>query len=376
MVVVENHSGFQIDKLLGTAKRENNNKRKNLFVNYYQGKHFPAKGSESLMLFKRLEERIILPDDKPVMIIGFAETATAIAAAVASNMGENCTFIHTSREKISSELCVADFSEEHSHASEQYLFSADKMKIFNGIRHIVFVEDEITTGKTILNFINVLRKIVEPECRFYAAAIVNGMNKDSLETYKSMGIGLFWLVKIENSIEDMNRKLNISANEDLKPLNRVRNVFRYSLDGMINPRLGCKTANYILACKTFAEEVIGHLKELDIDVQAIDVIGTEEFMYPAIYLADKLEKDGYKAMSHSTTRSPIIPSDSIGYPLKKRCRLHSVYEYGRVTYLYNIYKCDAVIILTDADNGGENAIDELVEMLDTPNVIIVSWRNR
>ncbi len=376
MVVTENHSGLQINELLGTAKRENNKKRKNLFVNYYQGKHFPAKGSEALQIFRKLAERIILPDDKPVMIIGFAETATAIAASVASNVGNNCTFIHTSREKISSELCVADFSEEHSHASKQYLFSSDKEEIFKGVRHIVFVEDEITTGKTILNFVNVLKKIVEPGCRFYAAAIVNGMNDASLETYRSLDIGLFWLVKIEDSIEYMNRELDISSNEDMKPFNRVRNVFRYDFDGIINPRLGCKIEDYMPACKSFAEEIIGHLKELDIEAKTIDVIGTEEFMYPAIYLAEKLEKIGYIALSHSTTRSPIIPSDSFGYPLKNRYRFHSMYEYDRVTYLYNLYKCDAALILTDADNGGEAAMDELVGMLDTPNVIIVSWRNR
>lgn len=376
MIVTENHSGLQINELIGIAKRENNKKRKNLLVNYYQGKHFPAKGSEALQIFKKLAERIILPDDKPVMIIGFAETATAIAAAVASNIRNNCIFIHTSREKISSELCVADFSEEHSHASEQYLFSSNKKEIFKGVKHIVFVEDEITTGKTIINFVNVLKKLVETDCRFYAAAIVNGMDDTSLKNYRSLDISLFWLVKIENSIEDMNCELGISSNEDVKAFGRVRNVFRYDFDGNINPRLGCKTEDYMLACKLFAEEIIGHLKELDIEAKTIDVIGTEEFMYPAIYLTDNLEKIGYIALSHSTTRSPIIPSDSIGYPLKNRCRLHSMYEYDRVTYLYNLYKCDAAIILTDAENGNEAAMNELVGMLDTPNVIIVSWRNR
>ena len=376
MVVIENQSGFHIDKLLGIAKRENNKKRKNLFVNYYQGKHFPAKGSESLKLFKKLADRLIFSDDDPVMIIGFAETATAIAAEVAANIGKSCIYIHTSREKISAELCVADFSEEHSHASEQYLFSANKLDIFKGIKHIIFVEDEITTGKTIINFVNVLKKTVDQECRFYAASIVNGMSESALDIYNKIGIGLFWLVKIENSIDDMNRDFEIKINDDVKPLNRARNVFRFDVEEMINPRLGCKITDYMTSCSIFAEQVLNHLKKLGTNVKTVDVIGTEEFMYPALYVADRFEKCGFKALSHSTTRSPIIPSNSNGYPLKKRCRLHSVYEYDRVTYLYNLYSCDVAIILTDAENVEETAIDELVSMLDTSNVMIVSWRNK
>ena len=108
--------------------------------------------------------------------------------------------------------------------------------------------------------------------------------------------------------------------------------------------------------------------------RTVDVIGTEEFMFPAVLLAKKLEENGFKATSHSTTRSPIVPSDSQGYPLNSRCRLHSLYDYERTTFLYNLYECDAVILITDAETEGNAALNELVEFLKASEIIIVSWR--
>lgn len=372
MIVTENNSGIHIDKLVGMARRENNKKRKNLMVNYLQGKHVPVSGKASLELFERLANQIRLPDNDGIMVIGFAETATAVGAAVSASLGG--IYIHTSRENIPMEFCVADFSEEHSHASEQYLFSENGEEIFSGIKHIVFVEDELTTGKTILNIVGILKEKVSPECRFYAASLVNGLSAENLREYDSRGIGLFWLVKIENSIEDMNSELDIFPEEDMKPVNRERNIEKIHVSGMVNPRLGCKISDYLNSCKEMTEAVCSEIKTRLGNFRTADVIGTEEFMFPAILLAKKLEENGFEATSHSTTRSPIVPSDSENYPLNTRCKLHSLYDYERTTFLYNLYECDAVILITDAETEGNSALKELTEFLKTSQVIIVNWR--
>lgn len=374
MIVTENYSGVQIDDLIGMAQRENNNKRKNLIVNYLQGKHIPVSASKSLKLFELLAQRIRISGQGITMVIGFAETATAIGAAVAAHIGGECIYIHTSREKISHELCIADFSEEHSHASEQFLFSSDGADILSGIKHIIFAEDELTTGKTILNIIDILKNIAEPDCRFYAASIINGMNHENYNEYRLREIELFWLVRLDDSITDMNREMNIARLDDIQPSYRTRRVHRITANGMVDPRLGCRIENYLDACECLCDEIICYLGKLFTNVSTVDVIGTEEFMFPAIKLAYELEKDGFTVTSHSTTRSPIVPSESEGYPISSRCRLHSLYDHDRTTYLYNLYECDAVILLTDADDPGNNAADEISEVLKTSEILIVTWR--
>lgn len=372
MIVTENRSGTEINRLIGTAQRENNKKRKNLIVNYLQGKHVPVSASASLELFARLAEQIDLQSGDGVMVIGFAETATAIGAAVSASLGG--IYIHTSRENIPYEFCVADFREEHSHASEQFLFSSRGAEIFSSVKHIVFVEDELTTGKTILNIVRILKEKVDSGCRFYAASIINGMSRENLDEYKARDIGLFWLVKIDDSIDEMNRELAVSPAEDMKPVQRQRNVSRININGMVDPRLGCDIREYISACRSMTEEVMGMVLSSLAGLRTVDVIGTEEFMYPALALAEGLEQKGFTVTSHSATRSPIVPSEAEGYPLTSRCRLHSLYDYDRTTYLYNLYECDAVILITDADMQDDTSLNEIIAMMKTSEVIIVTWR--
>ncbi|MGN1416682.1 MAG: phosphoribosyltransferase domain-containing protein [Oscillospiraceae bacterium] len=374
MTETENLSGYELNELTGLAVREKNTKRKNLIVNNFQAKHVPAVPSQTLRLFDRLANQIRLcPSDGKVMVIGFAETATAIAAAISAHIGD-CVFMHTSRENIPSEYCVADFSEEHSHASEQYLFSESGADIFRGVSHIIFAEDELTTGKTILNLINVLRPKTDPDCRFSAASIINGMSGQNLNEFAKRGIDVYRLVQLENSIEDMNKELNISPLPDHGENKVCKSVRESIIQGKIDPRLGCSDAEYESAVQTLIKSFFNKFSEELSDSMSIDVIGTEECMYPAIKLAEALEKKGHDVRSHSTTRSPIVPSASADYPLYERYKLHSFYNGKRTTYLYNLYPCDMTILVTDPENIGPKARSDIFTIVKSEKLIILNWR--
>ena len=56
------------------------------------------------------------------------------------------------------------------------------------------------------------------------------------------------------------------------------------------------------------------------------MLGTEEFMYPALFVGSKLEETGCLVRCHATTRSPIEVSDEEAYPLHARYELRSLYE--------------------------------------------------
>ena len=75
------------------------------------------------------------------------------------------------------------------------------------------------------------------------------------------------------------------------------------------------------------------------------MIGTEEFMFPALYIGRKMEKEGAEVRCHSTTRSPIAVSLEKEYPLHSRYELKSLYDpdsiYQRfLTLLYFRGICD------------------------------------
>ena len=110
---------YQESELVRIAKRENNSKRSYLVVNPLQGKHMAADPGAALALFRALADTVKQScQGKRTLVIGFAETATAIGAAVAVELG--AYYLQTTREHIEGAGYLY-FSEEHSHASQQKL---------------------------------------------------------------------------------------------------------------------------------------------------------------------------------------------------------------------------------------------------------------
>ena len=77
----------RIEEIIKIAKRDNNTKRNFLLVNSLQGKHIPTSPKETFNLFEKLNKKnMALLKEKNILIIGFSETATAIATSYAVNL--------------------------------------------------------------------------------------------------------------------------------------------------------------------------------------------------------------------------------------------------------------------------------------------------
>lgn len=347
MNITENNTGKAPEEIFSLAARENNTKRGGLIVNLLQAKHVPAPPRETLALFDRLGETVKrgIKETSGIMVIGFAETATAIGARLAAGIGGDCIFITTTREHFPEKMRIALFSEEHSHAGEQNLYSDKGRDIFKNISHIIFAEDELTTGKTILNFIDALKDTVS--CKFSAASVLNGMTEEKLEKFRSGGVELFWLAKTENSEEELKKQQNIRGGEDMFFDIKAQTVINVSvLPAYTDPRLGVSADFYERFCEKAAADIYNRIKG-ELRGRTADIIGTEECMYPALKLGEYLESRGFEVKSHSTTRSPIVPSKEKGYPLFSRYKTESLYDSARQTYIYNLYDCDNRIVITD-----------------------------
>lgn len=359
---------------VGVAKRENNNKRKYLVVNRFQGKHVPATPSKTLEMFDCLAEKVIKEyKNEKVLLIGFAETATAIGARLAVKTGFG--YIQTTRENIDSTEYLY-FTESHSHATEQKLVKTDLDKILDKTDRIIFIEDEITTGNTILKIIQIIKNMYSGKLRFSVASILNGMDKESVSKYDSLNITMNYLLKTDHSNYEQIADKYIGDGK-YYPVFREEgniNIKEYEVNGYINARRLTYGDTYKNAC----EFLYSRIKEqINIDKKGtMLVIGTEEFMYPAIYAAYMFEKSGFTVKCHSTTRSPIEVSKEEEYPLHTRFELYSVYDDNRRTFIYDLDKYDKIIVITDSSNKSVKGINSLINAIlkcGNTDITLIRW---
>ncbi len=354
-------------ELLKIAKRYNNNKRSYLLVNPLQAKHLPVSPTASLKMIEELGTKLHEKYSNARLVIGFAETATAIGAGIAS-MFEECIYIHTTRESISEVEEWIYFSEEHSHAVEQKL-CADKLhEIIKNTETIIFVDDELSTGKTLINIVERLRNHF-PEAKdkqVVIATIINRVSDENVALLASFNITCEQLLKLDNidysvQANDYLATAPIEPLSNLAELNDIQVKYIIPSFDFLNPRLGLNSKQYRRSCREIAKSIISNLSSDALANKDILVLGTEEFMYPAIVLGMSIEEQftNSSVVSHSTTRSPISICSDEDYPIKNGYHIHSFYEADRDTYLYNIDSYDTVILITDSKNIPQKALADI-----------------
>lgn len=356
--------------ILRLGKRHNNKKRTYLLVNPLQSKHIPASPSESLGMMKVLGEKVAEKYPNAKLVIGFAETATAIGAAVASCLTDECIYIHTTREEIEGVSDWVEFNEEHSHAVEQKLYAGDLGKYVSNTSEIILVDDELSTGKTLINITHQLREKCSElkDKKIIAASIINRLTEANINRLLSEGIECEYLVKLpETDYTDAVKNIEISSPTDFinKESNYI-NINEITLsEGFLNPRLGLSVNEYNHSCKSMAIKIFSEIGSKLCKSDNVLVLGTEEFMYPTIMTALEIESQSVvnSVRCHSTTRSPIGVNNSEDYPIKEGYKIPSFYDDIRETYIYNLDKYDKVIIITDSCSDSPKAVTKLAAAL-------------
>ncbi len=341
---------YSENDVLRVAKRYNNNKRKYLLVNPLQGKHMSVKPSQALEMMNALADKVAQSNVKTKLVIGFAETATAIGAVCAKKFGNNCIYLTTTREDITDYI---EFKEEHSHAPGQKLYTKNLNRYINDTNDIVIAEDEISTGNTIKNIITKIRSkfAYARSKRFVVASIINRLTDEKIEEFKQENIEFIYLVRIENrDFEEECKGLRITEPKkpDLKNVPNMR--FIYISKTELDARKGIEVGKYNNFWDSEIKRLYNDIVSFLPNSGKILVLGTEEYMIEPLYLAEKIESSGnYDVYFHATTRSPIGISSRENYPINSGYSLHSFYDVDRKTYIYNIASYDAVIVMTDSD---------------------------
>ncbi|GAA3235413.1 hypothetical protein GCM10017691_32740 [Pseudonocardia petroleophila] len=264
------------------------------------------------------------------LVLGYAETATALGHCVAEAL--QCDHLHSTRRPVAGFATAGGFSEEHSHATEHLLLPADP-DLLRGDRPLVLVDDELSTGRTVLNTITALHA-AHPRERYVVATLVDARPDDALlGGVAALGarLDVVALCRAEVTVpaDVHERAAEVRAgladgsqwggstptgSEQSHPAAPVRLAECGWPDGLpVGGRHG------------FLAE---HHRALDAALPALArslgakpgentlVLGTEELMALPLRLAQTLADAGCAVRFSTTTRSPAVVVDEPGYALR------------------------------------------------------------
>ncbi|MFN2746530.1 MULTISPECIES: phosphoribosyltransferase family protein [Bacillus] len=303
------------------------------------------------MAYDLLKKQRIKPAAPP-LVIGFAETATALGHGVFDCL-EGASFIHTTREALKDIESALVFEEEHSHAVDQRCYTDGP--VFESDRPVILVDDEITTGKTALNIIRDIQK-KHPRREYAVLSLLDWRSSEHKEAFRkaeaALGVTITTTSLLSGSVVFKGETLDRS-HYDYHPHSDGGDLSIRHID--VGEEF---TALPFAAEKTgrasFVKET-GRFGISDHDQQAVEeacrkagsrlqalrkgkralCLGTGEFMYLPMKIAAFM---GEGVSYQSTTRSPIHPSDRDQYAVKNGFCFPSPEDEDIRHYVYNLPK--------------------------------------
>lgn len=338
------------EECFSIGQRVGNKKRNFLFISKIIGKHLET-DPESIIKVGRELAQLVRPSSKNALCIGFAETATGIGLATANALA--CQYISTTRAVIDEPNF--SFEEEHSHASTHYCYGL--IQHIGEFDEILLIDDELTTGNTILNIISQLKQFT------------------GVKTYRVLSILDWRSDKNVRRAEEFSRqnKLEVSfaslfsgtidSNDNRNYPNFSHEIIKQPFEGpyimasrLIPNRNGYADLSgrfYLNRAEVQWIMLYAHRMALDIheslskEYQDILILGHGENIYLPAMIAYWLKKYRNQVSIKTTTQSPIYCDGTI----KTR---HDFYDRNDcLHYLYNKAEMEAhdtVVFISEANN--------------------------
>lgn len=356
----------------GIAKRDSNPLRGYLIVNKFQSKHYPSDPRETTLRCAEMGEELlrVCPDGKCLAVV-FSETAVGIGTLAASILGERCFLISTTREELPDHCEYVTFEEAHSHAPLHRLRVRSDIDP-NELSHIFIIDDEFTTGNTVKALAQKIFEKIAAEYRVPITAHAFAASRESVEALGEIGVKAY-AKYIYDGITSAEFPEEFSPDE---PEREAAPDQYIELNSLYDIREGANCKSYFEECELLCGDVLKELEHTLRHVKSVEIIGTEELCLPPIVLGNMLVERGFEVRVHGVTRSPILPSGAVDYPIKTRSVLRSLYDCGRTVYLYNSEKCDLTIVMTDAVSVDDDELQRLCGACGGGEKAVVRWRGR
>ncbi|MGW5116924.1 phosphoribosyltransferase [Streptomyces noursei] len=331
------HGGDELPDLLGLALRRNP-KRAHLLVSKVLGKHVPQRPDvvhgAGVGLGRRVRALLGDEDAARAVVLGYAETATGLGHSVADGLAL-APYLHSTRRPVPGVPHAAGFEEEHSHATAHLLLPEDRA-LLAGDGPLVLVDDEFSTGRTVLNTLRALHAR-HPRRRYVVVALVDmrsAADRARLAQFAAeLGarVDLVALagggVQLPDDVLDRGREL-VAAHEEppappgdgrSAPPRPVRVDLGWPAGLPDGGRHGFTPAHRTLLedrLPAMAARIAAQLG----DARRVLVLGNEELMYAPLRLAGALDallaEHGATVRFSTTTRSPVLAVDDPGYAIR------------------------------------------------------------
>ncbi|MDJ0343688.1 phosphoribosyltransferase [Streptomyces sp. H10-C2] len=369
--------GEGLNALLGLALRENK-KRAHLLVSNVLGKHVPRHPFDvhaaGYGLGRRVRELLGDAEAARAVVLGYAETATGLGHAVADGVAL-APYLHSTRRAVAGIAAAGGFEEEHSHATGHLLLPEDP-ELLSGDGPLVLVDDEFSTGQTILNTIRDLHDR-HPRAHYVVVALVD-MRSDAdrvrLDEFAA-GLGarvdLLSLasgtVRLPDGVLERGQAL-VAAHETPPPAPAASyEAVRVDLgwpeglpDGGRHGFTPEHRERLEAALPGMAEAVRVALHDQGpglVEPRRILVLGNEELMYAPLRLAQEIQDGtGAEVRFSTTTRSPVLAVDDPGYAIRTRIVFpaHDDPSDGPgPRYAYNVAGGGFDVIIAVVDSAGD-----------------------
>ncbi|MEW2635988.1 phosphoribosyltransferase [Streptomyces sp. NPDC048389] len=327
--------GEGLQELLGLALRRNP-KRAHLLVSNVLGKHVPQRPAVVWRaghdLGVRVRDLLGVDECRRAVVLGYAETATGLGHSVADGIGL-APYLHSTRRPVDAVTPAGGFEESHSHATSHLLLPEDP-ELLAGTGPLVLVDDEFSTGNTVLNTIRDLHARY-PRERYVVVALVDMRSAADLgrldDFAKDIGarVDLVTMasgtVSLPDGVLEKGRALvahHERADEDAPPAADPRHV-RIRLDWPAGVPDGGRHGfgpAHRAALEAALPGMAARVAEAVGEARRVLVLGCEELMYAPLRLALSLEQAGEvpEVYYSTTTRSPVLAVDHPGYAIRTR----------------------------------------------------------
>ncbi|MFF0682500.1 phosphoribosyltransferase [Streptomyces tendae] len=397
--------------LLGLALRRNP-KRAHLLVSNVLGKHVPQSPSvvhgHGVALGRRVRDLLGAEAAQRAVVLGYAETATGLGHCVADGLG-SAPYLHSTRRPVATVARAGGFEESHSHATSHLLLPEDPA-LLAGDGPLVLVDDEFSTGNTVLNTVRALHERY-PRKRYVVVALVDmrsPADAGRLDDFaREIGARVDLVTTASGTVrlppgvlekgQELVARHETAATEPpaapttgptgrvpaAAPSGTVRRVeLHWPHDVPDGGRHGFTPAHRARLEAALPAMAARIAEALPAGARRVLVLGFEELMYAPLRLAHALEQTvgGDIAVRYSTTtRSPVLAVDDPGYAIRSRLVFpaHDDPADGHgERYAYNVAGAgfDAVVAVVDsvADTPALHAPDGLPARLaaHVPHVLL------
>lgn len=320
---------FALDELLDFAERINP-KRAFLFVSKVLGRHIPVAPSSMRAAFETLAHQI--PDHlpEPILVVGMAETAVGLSAGVHQTLQKrypNALLLNSTRHAQNAPL-LTTFSEEHSHASTHLIYQSDDDVINEQLlasKTLIMVDDEASTGKTCQNLITALIQAgLSHIQQVHLATLVDWSLAqstpplfDDVAFYRHhLLCGSWqWTTTNDTTVTMPDVATTKAGSQPIYPLPSWGRT----------PTLDSTTGiDSLWQALPFSPDEFVSKKVL--------VLGSNEFVWLAFLVAERLEQKGALVKFASLTRSPIAQ----GTAIRHRLSFYDNYRLGMTNFVYNV----------------------------------------